>query len=117
MQLVGFCSLRHQLALADLASSCPFHHQSWVAPSSKELFASLVVSLLDLGIKIPLAPAQGRLSAGPQVHPWAIRELCHTVLVIHNQLDGIPKLFTSLLAVVCNKCQLPCLPPLYQTVF
>lgn len=69
------------------------------------------------GIKIPLAPAQVRLSAGPQVQPWAIRELCHTVLVVHNQLDGIPRLFTSLLAVVYNKCQLPCLPPIYQSVY
>lgn len=85
---------------------------SLILGSSKQqrAFASPRVSLLDLGIKIPLAPAQVRLSAGPQVHPWAVRELCHTVLVVHNQL------FTSLLAVVYNKCQLPCLPPLYQTI-
>lgn len=77
---------------------------SLILGSSKQqrAFASPRVSLLDLGIKIPLAPAQVGLSAAPQVHPWAIRELCHTVLVIHNQLDGIPQLFTSLLAVVYN---------------
>lgn len=35
-------------------------------------FASPRVPLLDLGIKIPVAPAQVRVSAGPQVQPWAV---------------------------------------------